>query len=235
MSAAKQCSNEAVGEITEALDERGYAIVPQLLSAADCSELSSQFDDDQQYRSTIDMARYRFGRGSYRYYNYPLPPVVEQLRQQWYPALASVANRWREQLGKPSNYPASLSEYLRHCHQLGQTRATPLILRYRKDDFNCLHQDLYGDEVFPLQMAVLLSRPGQDFSGGEFVLTEQRPRQQSRVEVVPIARGDAVIFAVSKRPVAGTRGSYQVNLRHGVSRLHRGERFTLGVIFHDAT
>lgn len=216
------------------LDRLGYACLPGLLDDATCAALIAGYARAGLYRSHIDMARYNFGRGEYKYFAAPLPQPVAQLRQMLYPPLAVIANRWQERLGLAPRYPALHAEYLARCHAAGQTRPTPLLLRYRAEDYNCLHQDLYGEEVFPLQVAVLLSTPGIDFVGGEFVLTEQRPRMQSRVEVVPLARGDAVVFAVNERPVRGTRGDYRVKLRHGVSRLRDGERYTLGIIFHDA-
>jgi uncharacterized protein len=217
-----------------ALDARGCAMVPGLLDAQECGALARLYDCDERFRSRVVMARHGFGRGEYRYFAYPLPPRVQELRAAIYPRLAPPANRWHERLGIDARFPATHAEFLTRCHTAGQTRPTPLLLRYGADDYNCLHQDLYGEHVFPLQLAVLLSRPGQDFTGGEFVLTEQRPRLQSRVEVVPLAQGDAVVFAVHHRPVSGVRGDYRVNLRHGVSRVRAGRRHTLGIIFHDA-
>ncbi len=217
------------------LDAQGFAVLPGLLGAQACAGHAAWFERDELFRSTIDMARHNFGRGRYRYFAYPLPAAVLALRETLYGRLAPVANRWHERLGRERRFPARHADYLAQCHAAGQTRPTPLLLRYGKDDYNCLHQDRYGDEVFPLQVAVLLSAPGRDFEGGEFVLTEQRPRMQSRAEVVPLAQGDAVVFAVAERPVRGTRGDYGVNLRHGVSRLRRGRRTTLGIIFHDAS
>jgi hypothetical protein len=217
-----------------ALDADGYVRVPALLSVSQCAELASAFDMSAAFRSHVHMARYNFGRGEYKYFAEPLPPLVARLREAFYPPLAAVANHWQERLGLARPYPTSLADYLARCHAAGQVRPTPLLLRYRAGDYNCLHQDRYGDEVFPLQLTVLLSAPGRDFDGGEFVLTEQRPRMQSRVAVVPLAQGDAVVFAVSARPVAGRRGYYRLNTRHGVSRLHGGERYALGIIFHDA-
>ena len=216
------------------LDAYGCARIPGLLSAEDCAAFSAAYGIEGRYRSRIVMERHGFGRGEYQYFAYPLPPRLQELRGALYPPLARIANRWAQALGIDSRYPAALDQYLAGCHAAGQVRPTPLILRYRAGDYNCLHQDLYGEHVFPLQVAVLLSRPGEDFTGGEFVLTEQRPRMQSRVEVVPLAQGDAVVFAVNQRPVQGTRGPYRVAMRHGVSRLRSGERFTLGIIFHDA-
>jgi hypothetical protein len=216
------------------LDGRGNAVVPGLLTAANCRALSGLYDDDSRFRSRVIMARHGYGRGEYRYFAYPLPLLVEQLRTALYPPLAEVANRWNAAMRSDVRFPDTHEAFLKRCHGAGQTRPTPLLLKYGVDDYNCLHQDLYGDHVFPLQVALLLSRPDEDFSGGEFVLTEQRPRMQSRVEVVPLRQGDAVIFAVRERPVKGTRGVYRVNMRHGVSRLRSGARFTLGIIFHDA-
>lgn len=222
-------------DIAQDLDARGNAIIPGLLSAAQCQALAAGYDEETLYRSRVVMARHGFGRGEYRYFRYPLPDSVQALRTEMYPHLAAVANRWNAAMGIDVRYPERHVDFLARCHQAGQLRPTPLVLRYGVDDYNCLHQDLYGEHVFPLQVAILLSQPGSDFSGGEFVLTEQRPRMQSRPEVVPLQQGDAVVFAVHHRPVQGTRGVYRVNLRHGVSRLRSGHRHTLGVIFHDAT
>ena len=218
-----------------ALDDHGYARMPRLLNADQCVALRDDFERDELYRSTIDMARYNFGRGRYRYFSNPLPPLIATLRGTLYPGLAEIANRWQLALGIDKHFPATHAEYLEYCCAAGQQRPTPLLLRYGPGDFNCLHQDVYGEELFPLQVAVLLSMPGKDFDGGEFVVTEQRPRMQSRVEVVPLCQGDAVVFPVAQRPQRGARGFYRVNMRHGVSRLHEGERTTLGIIFHDAT
>jgi hypothetical protein len=204
------------------------------MAGADCDRITSLYDRKDTFRSTVVMARHGFGRGEYRYFSYPLPRPVERLRTALYPHLAPIANGWQDRLGGKTRFPENHADYIERCHKAGQKRPTPLILRYGPGDYNCLHQDLYGAEVFPLQVAVLLSEPGGDFSGGEFVLTEQRPRQQSRVMVVPIAKGDGVVFAVNSRPVKGSRGDYQVKMRHGVSRLHSGQRHTLGIIFHDA-
>jgi uncharacterized protein len=217
------------------LDQHGNAVIPRLLAPETCAALAHGYGDDSRFRSRIAMARHGFGRGEYKYYAYPLPDTVQALRAAFYPRLVEVANRWNAAMDFPAQFPPAHDEFLQRCHAAGQLRPTPLLLRYGPDDYNCLHQDLYGEQVFPLQVAVLLSQPGQDFTGGEFVLTEQRPRMQSRPEVVPLQQGDAVIFAVSQRPVQGSRGSYRVNLRHGVSRIRWGRRFTLGVIFHDAT
>lgn len=216
------------------LDAHGCAPIPGLLTPDACEAAAALYDRDALFRSTVVMGRHGFGRGQYRYFAYPLPDLVQDLRAALYPPLAEVANRWNATLGLAERFPDDHAAYLARCHAGGQTRPTPLLLRYRAGDYNCLHQDLYGAHVFPLQVAVLLSAPGRDFEGGEFVLTEQRPRLQSRAEVVPLAQGYAVVFAVSHRPVAGARGPYRVNLRHGVSRLRSGSRHTLGVIFHDA-
>jgi hypothetical protein len=216
------------------LDATGHAVIDSLLSASECASLAAAYDDERRFRSRIVMERHGFGRGEYRYFAYPLPPVVERLRSLLYPPLAAIANRWNETLEVAERYPADLATYLKACHRAGQTRPTPLLLKYGAGDYNCLHQDLYGELVFPIQATFLLSSPGEDFTGGEFVLTEQRPRMQSRAEVAPLQRGDAVLFAVRHRPVQGTRGWYRVNMRHGVSRLRSGRRLTLGVIFHDA-
>ncbi|CAG4887672.1 2OG-Fe(II) oxygenase [Paraburkholderia saeva] len=220
--------------IEDNLDQYGCATVPQLLTPAECEALTAGYGQDDLYRSRVVMARHGFGRGEYRYFAYPLPDIVGGLRAALYPRLAPVANRWNALMHLETRYPAEHDAFLRRCHAAGQLRPTPLILQYATGDYNCLHQDLYGEHVFPIQVAILLSAPARDFTGGEFVLTEQRPRMQSRAEVVPLAQGDAVIFAVNERPVQGTRGSYRVKLRHGVSRLRSGHRHTLGVIFHDA-
>ncbi|MGF6597304.1 hypothetical protein P3T23_002021 [Paraburkholderia sp. GAS448] len=220
--------------VEEELDGHGCATIAHLLASAECDALTALYSRDEFYRSRVVMARHGFGRGEYRYYAYPLLDIVGGLRTALYPHLAPVANRWNAAMHIDVRYPAAHDAFLRRCHEAGQLRPTPLILQYGKDDYNCLHQDLYGEHVFPLQIAILLSAPGEDFTGGEFVLTEQRPRMQSRAEVVPLGKGDAVIFAVNDRPVQGTRGPYRVKLRHGVSRLRSGHRYTLGVIFHDA-
>jgi hypothetical protein len=216
------------------LDGQGWAVLPGLVPDTDCGRLTALYDQDKAFRSTVVMARHGFGRGEYRYFSYPLPRSVEKLRTALYPHLSTIANHWQARLGHTARFPEAHADYLARCHKTGQTRPTPLLLRYGPGDYNCLHQDLYGAEVFPLQVAVLLSEPGKDFTGGEFVLTEQRPRQQSRAMVVPLAKGDGVVFAVNNRPVKGTRGDYQVKMRHGVSRLYTGQRHTLGIIFHDA-
>lgn len=219
----------------EELNRHGAATLPSLLSPQACDALVEGYPRDALYRSRVVMSRYGFGRGEYKYFAYPLPDPVDTLRSSLYPYLAPVANRWNATMHIDVRYPAKHAEFIERCHAAGQLRPTPLILQYAKDDYNCLHQDLYGEHVFPLQVAILLSEPGEDFTGGEFVLTEQRPRMQSRVEVVPLRKGDAVVFTVNQRPVQGTRGAYRVNLRHGVSRLRSGHRHALGVIFHDAT
>ena len=220
---------------TEAhLDAHGFAMLSDMLSPAECKAIAGLYDDDTRFRSKVTMSRHGFGRGEYKYYAYPLPEIIADLRTLLYPRLAPIADRWNDTMGIPVRYPATHEEFIARCHAAGQTRPTPLLLRYGADDYNCLHQDLYGEHVFPFQVVFLLSDPGTDFTGGEFVLTEQRPRMQSRAEVVPLGRGDAAIFAVSHRPVAGSRGYYRVNLRHGVSRVRSGHRHTTGVIFHDA-
>lgn len=217
------------------LDAFGCATTGPLLDAAACADLAASYDREEGFRSRIVMARHGFGRGEYKYFANPLPDPVAALRAGFWPHLAPIANRWNEAMGLAPRFPADHAGFLARCHAAGQTRPTPLLLRYGAGDYNCLHQDLYGEHVFPLQVAVLLSAPGRDFTGGEFVLTEQRPRMQSRAEVVPLAQGEGVIFAVHHRPVQGTRGTYRVTLRHGVSRIRSGRRHTLGVIFHDAT
>ncbi|AWK90048.1 2OG-Fe(II) oxygenase [Azospirillum thermophilum] len=216
------------------LDAHGCAVLEGLLDPRACAALAAGYDAEEGFRSRVVMARHGFGRGEYRYFAYPLPEPVAALRRALYPPLAAVANRWAVALGQPERFPEEHADYLALCHRAGQTRPTPLLLRYDAGDYNCLHQDLYGELVFPLQVAVLLSQPGEDFTGGEFVLTEQRPRMQSRAEVVPLRQGDAVVFPVNQRPVRGTRGLYRVTMRHGVSRLRGGRRHTLGIIFHDA-
>ncbi len=215
------------------LDERGFAVLPGLIAPEACQALAGLYEQPL-FRSQIHMARHGFGRGEYKYFAYPLPEMVAGLRTRLYPQLAPIANRWQERMGLEARFPTAHDDFLKRCHAAGQTRPTPLLLQYGPDDYNCLHQDLYGAHVFPLQVAILLSRPEEDFTGGEFVLTEQRPRMQSVPSVVPLQQGDAVIFAVSQRPVEGTRGSYRVNMRHGVSRVRSGRRHTLGIIFHDA-
>jgi hypothetical protein len=213
---------------------RGYVTTPALLSEAQCRALAALYASDEPFRSRVVMQRHAFGRGEYKYFRYPLPPLVAALREAFYPPLAAIANDWLTLLKEEGRFPPSHAEYLAACHAAGQQKPTPLMLKYGADDYNCLHQDLYGDLVFPLQMTVLLSDPERDFSGGEFLLVEQRPRAQSKGEVVSLRRGEAVIFPVHHRPVQGTRGSYRVTLRHGVSRVRSGQRYTLGIIFHDA-
>jgi hypothetical protein len=219
---------------TAELDAQGWAILPNLLSAGECDRIARLYNESDGFRSRIVMARHGFGRGEYRYFAYPLPPLVEELRTGLYERLAPIANRWHEHMGIKVRFPADHAAFLARCHAASQTRPTPLLLRYGPGDYNCLHQDLYGEHVFPLQVAVLLFEPGEDFEGGELVLTEQRPRMQSRAMVVPLRKGDAVLFAVNSRPVQGARGAYRVKLRHGVSALRWGHRHTLGIIFHDA-
>ena len=216
------------------LDARGCAVIDGLLTPQQCGDLAAMYADDAPFRSRIVMGRHGFGRGEYKYFNYPLPDLIAELRPALYAPLREVANRWNQTMGIDVRYPPTHAAFLERCHAAGQTRPTPLLLQYAADDYNCLHQDLYGEHVFPLQVAILLSEPGRNFTGGEFVLTEQRPRMQSRVEVVPLRQGDAVAFAVHHRPVQGTRGFYRVNLRHGVSRIRSGHRHTVGIIFHDA-
>ena len=220
--------------IAMALDADGFAVAPTLLTPSECSSLAESYTEDDRFRSRVVMARHGFGRGEYKYFDYPLPDLVGALRASFYPHLSGIANRWSATLGFETRYPDDHAAYLDRCHRAGQTKPTPLILRYAEGDHNCLHQDLYGENVFPLQAAFLLSTPDEDFTGGEFVLTEQRPLMQSRVVVVPLGIGDGVIFPVRHRPVQGTRGSYRVTMRHGVSQVRSGLRYTLGIIFHDA-
>jgi uncharacterized protein len=216
------------------LDGQGCAVLKGLLSPDECRAITALYPDDKQFRSKIVMGRHGFGRGEYKYFAYPLPGLIAELRPALYAQLTGIANRWNETMGIDIRYPERHEAFLQRCHDAGQVRPTPLLLQYGAGDYNCLHQDLYGEHVFPLQVAILLSEPGRDFTGGEFVLTEQRPRMQSRPEVVPLTQGDAVAFAVHHRPVQGTRGFYRVNLRHGVSQIRSGHRHTVGVIFHDA-
>lgn len=222
----------------DALDARGFAVIRNLIGPAECRALAALWPEQPRFRKHIVMQRHGYGQGEYQYFAYPLPEPVERLRQALYPELARVANVWNERLGRPKRFPATLKEWLRECHDGGQKRPTPLLLRYGAGDYNCLHRDLYGELVFPLQVVILLSRPDSDFSGGEFMLVEQRPRLQSRGEVVPLEQGDAVVFAVNERPSRGSRGWHRTAMRHGVSSLRPGkqgaERFTLGIIFHDA-
>ena len=221
--------------VSASLDKRGWATTGPFLTDEERRELIAAYDEDARFRSTVVMARHGYGRGEYRYFAYPLPPIVQALRAHLYALLVPIANRWHERMGVASRFPPTHQAFLDRCHEAGQRRPTLLLLRYGPDDYNCLHQDLHGEHVFPLQVAILLSQPGSDFAGGEFVLTEQRPRMQSRASVVPLAKGDAVVFAVNSRPVRGSRGDYRVALRHGVSTVRRGQRHTLGLIFHDAT
>ncbi len=222
------------GEIQAELGDTGRVVVPGLLDPGECQDLIVRYDEPDAFRSRVVMARHGFGRGEYQYLAYPLPPIVQRLRVALYPHLALVANSWSERVGRPGSYPSTLEPYLEQCHAAGQTRPTPLLLKYGPDDYNRLHQDVYGDLLFPLQLTVLLSRPGRDFAGGELVLVEQRPRMQSMAEVVPLHQGDAVVFTVRDHPVAGRRGYFKAAMRHGVSRIRSGDRFTLGIIFHDA-
>ena len=219
---------------SETLADRGFTVAPGLVGADECRALAALWPDAERFRKHIVMQRHGYGQGEYQYFAYPLPGPVEALRQALYPELAAVANRWNAELGLAKRFPPTLKGWLRQCHEGGQKRPTPLLLHYGPGDYNCLHRDLYGELVFPLQATILLSEPGRDFAGGEFMLVEQRPRMQSRGEVVPLGQGDAVLFAVNQRPVKGTRGFHRTAMRHGVSSLRTGERFTLGIIFHDA-
>jgi uncharacterized protein len=221
-------------QVSSELDAHGAAVLPQLLTPPECAALAALYGRDKSFRSRVVMARHGFGQGEYRYFRYPLPPLVAALREAVYAHLVPTANQWHERLGLPVRFPPLHDQFIARCHDAGQTKPTPLLLQYGAGDYNCLHQDLYGEHVFPLQLVVLLSQPGRDFDGGEFVMTEQRPRMQTRAMVLPLQQGDAAVIAVRQRPVQGTRGSYRVNLRHGVSRVRAGQRHTLGVIFHDA-
>lgn len=234
MSAAERVGQLDWGVVAAELSGQGCAVLEKLLSPEECRNLATLYDEGSCFRSHIIMARHGFGKGEYKYFAYPLPGLIQDLRAALYARLAPVANDWNRRMGIEMQYPAEHEEFLERCHAAGQLRPTPLLLQYRPGDYNCLHQDLYGELAFPLQVAILLSEPGEDFTGGEFVLTEQRPRMQSRAEVVPLRQGDAVAFAVHHRPVQGTRGTYRVNLRHGVSRVRSGRRQTVGIIFHDA-
>jgi hypothetical protein len=220
--------------VSNDLDAQGSATIKQLLSPGECRSLAGLYPNDDVFRSRVVMSRHGFGRGEYKYFRYPLPDQIAGLRTAVYPRLVPIANRWNGAMGVNVRYPEKHAEFIERCHQAGQAKPTPLLLAYGAADYNCLHQDLYGEHVFPLQLAILLSEPDEDFSGGEFVMTEQRPRMQSRPIVVPLRQGDGVVFAVHNRPVRGTRGVYRVNLRHGVSRIRSGQRYTLGIIFHDA-
>jgi hypothetical protein len=221
-------------EVAQDLDTYGNAVLPKIVTVEECRRLAALSGNPSYCRSRVMMGRHGFGRGEYQYFKYPLPPMIAALRALLYARLVSLANRWNETMRIDVQYPQTLAEFLERCHAADQTRPTPLLLRYGVGDYNCLHQDLYGEHVFPIQVAILLSKPETDFTGGEFVLTEQRPRMQSRPEIVPLRQGDAVAFAVHHRPLSGKRGVYRVKLRHGVSRLRSGQRHTLGIIFHDA-
>lgn len=221
--------------VSDELDAQGCARLVKLLSQSECDSLRALYDQEQLFRSRIELAKHGYGRGEYKYFDYPLPPLVRELRADLYAPLVALANRWNRAMGIEVSYPSEHREFVERCHAAGQLRPTPLLLAYGEGDYNCLHQDLYGEHVFPLQVAVLLAQPGRDFSGGELVLTEQRPRMQSRPMVLSLEQGDALVFAVNQRPVPGKRGSYRVKVRHGVSRIHSGRRHTLGIIFHDAT
>ena len=216
------------------LDQFGATILENIISPQDCHEITAGYHTLAAFRTVISMRKHGFGRGEYKYYANPIPALILNLRQKLYPQLAPIANRWSERLGSDVRFPPTHDAFLERCHAAGQTRPTPLILQYVEGDYNCLHQDIYGDIAFPLQVAILLSEPEKDFTGGEFVLTEQRPRMQSRAEVVPLRQGDGVVFAVNDRPMQGTRGDYRVKMRHGVSRIRSGQRHTLGIIFHDS-
>lgn len=233
-SAEKRLAKYDWDDFATEMNSYGCAVLSEILTPEECADLAALYPQEEHFRSHIHMARHGFGKGEYRYFKYPLPDLIGGLRTALYPHLADVANNWNDRMGVDQRYPQAHADFLRQCHEAGQVRPTPLLLQYVPGDFNCLHQDLYGDLAFPIQVAFLLSEPGRDFTGGEFVLTEQRPRMQSRAEVVPMRQGDAVAFAVHNRPVQGTRGTYRVNLRHGVSRIRSGQRHTLGIIFHDA-
>jgi hypothetical protein len=235
-TAAMQARVEAVDwtRVYADLDAQGWAIAPKLLSAEEAESTAGLYRRPQGFRSQVIMARHGFGRGEYKYFSYPLPPLIQALRTVSYPHLAPIANQWHERMRHPVRFPADHAAFLDRCHRAGQTRPTPLLLEYAPEDYNCLHRDLYGEHVFPIQIAILLDQPGEDFDGGEFVITEQRPRMQTRAMVLPLRKGDAAIFAVNSRPVKGVRGDYQVKLSHGVSKLYSGKRHTLGIIFHDA-
>jgi uncharacterized protein len=231
---SQRIANLEWDSLRESLWELGYAQTNSVLTAPECAELVGLYSSDARFRSHIIMSRYRFGRGDYKYFNYPLPPLVQELRESTYPQLAPLANEWNTAMGIPAKFPVEHSKFLGRCKKHGQTRATPLLLHYETGDFNCLHQDIYGDTAFPLQLTCFLSQPGEDYDGGEFVLIEQQPRAQSKAEVIRPERGQIVIFTTRYRPVKGSRGYYRTNLRHGVSRVRRGVRFTLGIIYHDS-
>ena len=233
-SIAERVRAMAWEEVLRELDGQGNAKINGILTADECQALASLYHKDDMFRSTVVMQRHGFGRGEYRYFNYPLPEIITDLRNEVYPHLVPIANRWNETMGVDARYPEKHADYIERCHRAGQKRPTPLLLRYVTDDYNCLHQDLYGEQVFPLQLTILLSEPEKDFAGGEFVMTEQRPRMQSRPIVVSLRQGDGVVFAVNNRPVQGNKRVYRVKLRHGVSRIQAGQRYALGVIFHDA-
>lgn len=238
MSAAEiQARVDAIdwAKVHAALDDQGWAVVPKLLTHAEAHSIARLYQQDEGFRSQVIMARHGFGRGQYKYFSYPLPPLIQALRTAAYPHLVPIANRWHERIGNAVRFPSDHAAYLERCHRAGQVRPTPLLLQYGPEDYNCLHRDLYGEHVFPMQIAILLDQPGTDFEGGEFVMTEQRPRMQTRAMVLPLRKGDAAVFAVNTRPMKGTRGDYQVKLSHGVSKLTSGRRHTVGVIFHDAT
>lgn len=235
MQSAENNLDRETWELVRAqLDERGFALISTVLAKKSCKEIAACYGDDRRFRSRIEMARYAFGQGEYKYFSYPLPEIVQQLRTSIYPQLSPLANQWAERLGSKERYPEQLSDFIEQCHRAGQKRPTPLLLKYVAGDFNCLHQDLYGEIVFPFQVTFFLSQHSKDFQGGEFILAEQRPRQQSRVEALSPEQGDAIVFSVHHRPVRGTRGYYRATLRHGVSTVRAGERYTLGIIFHDA-
>ena len=237
MSGVTRCERVAAigwAAVSANLDAQGWAVLPGLLSTSECDDIAALYQVGVGFRSHIVMARHGFGQGEYRYFAYPLPPLVQEIRTALYPQFAPIANRWHERMGMDTRFPASHAAFLKRCHAAGQSRPTPLLLQYGAGDYNCLHQDLYGEHVFPLQVTALLSDPGRDFAGGEFVLTEQRPRMQTRAAVVPLVKGDAVVFAVNSRPAKGSRGDYRVKLRHGVSKVREGHCHTLGIIFHDA-
>jgi uncharacterized protein len=234
ISLSKRLSELNWSKISSALMENGYALLPPVMPAKDCKELATVYADENKFRSHIIMSRYRFGRGDYKYFKYPLPPIVQEIREATYEYLAPVANEWHKLMSLESRFPARHHQFLKLCHEQGQSRATPLLLHYEAGDFNCLHQDIYGNVAFPLQATCFLSQPGMDYEGGEFVLVEQQPRAQSKPTVIVANQGELLIFATRYRPVKGSRGYYRTNLKHGVSQLKRGVRFTLGIIYHDS-